>query len=59
MAQAEKKCMVCAKPAAELRGGICLSCQDKIRREALGDQARTSAGADRELTQHGITPTKK
>jgi hypothetical protein len=59
MAQAEKKCMVCAKAAPVLKGGICELCQDKIRREAMGDQARASESAERDLTRHGITPTKK
>jgi hypothetical protein len=59
MAQAEKKCMVCAKPAPVLKGGICEPCQEKIRREAMGEQARVSDGADRELTRHGVSPTKK
>lgn len=59
MTQAEKKCMVCAKAAAPLKGGICELCQDKIRREAMGEQARTSEGAERELTRQGITPSKK
>jgi hypothetical protein len=59
MTESNKKCMVCAKPAVVLKGGICEACQDKIRREAMGEQARTSAGADRELTRHGVTPEKK
>jgi len=40
MTESAKKCMVCAQPVAILKGGICLACQDKIRREALGEQAR-------------------
>ena len=59
MGEANKKCMVCAKPAPILKGGICEVCQDKIRREALGEQARNSEGADRELTRHGIPPVKR
>jgi hypothetical protein len=59
MVQAEQKCMVCAKPAVVLKGGICEPCQDKIRREAMGEQARTSDGADRELARHGVNPAKK
>lgn len=59
MSQAEKKCMVCAKPAPVLKGGICEPCQDKIRREAMGEQARAGEGADRELTRHGVRPIKK
>ena len=59
MAQEEKKCMVCAKAAPVLKGGICELCQDKIRREAMGEQARTSEGAERELSRQGVAPTKK
>jgi hypothetical protein len=59
MTEATKRCMVCAKPTTTLKGGICEVCEDKIRREALGEQARTGEGADRELTRQGITPTKK
>jgi hypothetical protein len=59
MSERTKKCMVCAKPATILKGGICEACQDRIRREAMGEQARNSEGADRELARHGITPKKK
>jgi len=59
MADAQKKCMVCAKPAAILKGGICEPCQDRIRREAMGEQAGISDRADRELTRQGVTPVKK
>jgi len=59
MADAQKKCMVCAKPAAILKGGICEPCQDRIRREAMGEQAGISDRADRELSRHGVTPIKK
>jgi hypothetical protein len=53
-----KKCMICAKPAESLKGGICDPCQDRIRREALGEQAGLSESADRELAKHGVTPKK-
>ncbi len=59
MAEAKKRCMVCAKESDRLKGGICEVCQDKIRREALGEQARTSAGAERELSRQGVNPAKK
>jgi len=59
MAEAKKRCMVCAKESDSLKGGICELCQDKIRREALGEQARTSAGAERELSRQGVNPAKK
>ncbi len=59
MSQSAKKCMVCAKAVMVLKGGICQACQDRIRREAMGEQARVSEGADRELNRHGVTPVKK
>jgi hypothetical protein len=59
MTESTKRCMVCAKPTVSLKGGICEACQDKIRREAMGEQARNSEGADRELTRQGVTPVKK
>ncbi len=58
MSEEKKKCMVCAKPAAVLKGGICEPCQDRIRREALGDQAGVADRADQELTRQGV-PRKK
>jgi hypothetical protein len=59
MAEAKKRCMVCAKESSNLKGGICEICQDKIRREALGEQARTSEGASHELSRQGVNPSKK
>jgi hypothetical protein len=59
MAEAKKKCMVCAKEAALLKGGICEPCQDRIRREAMGEQAGIGERADKELARHGIIPAKK
>ena len=54
-----KKCMVCAKPAELLKGGICEPCQERIRREAMGEQSGIAERAERELSRHGITPNKK
>jgi hypothetical protein len=59
MSEPKKKCMICGKTMASLRGGICETCQDRIRREALGEQAGINERADRELVSHGITPAKK
>jgi hypothetical protein len=59
MAETTRKCMVCAKPAAVLKGGICEPCQDRIRREAMGEQSGVADRAERELTHHGVTPMKK
>jgi hypothetical protein len=51
----EKKCMVCGKAVA-LKGGICDPCQDRIRREALGQQAGERGQAETELKNHGVNP---
>jgi hypothetical protein len=59
MSESEKKCMVCGKPAKDLRGGICEACRDKIRREAMGEQARESQSAERELRRQGVSKDKK
>jgi hypothetical protein len=59
MNDAPKKCMVCARTAVVLKGGICEPCQERIRREAMGEQSGVADRAERELTHHGITPSKK
>ena len=59
MSDEKKKCMICGKMVPALKGGICEPCQDRFRREAMGEQAGVSDRADRELTRHGVTPTKK
>jgi hypothetical protein len=51
--------MICAKPSGLLKGGICEPCQERIRREALGEQSGVAERAERELSRHGIAPTKK
>ncbi len=58
MNEARKKCMICAKPSEVLSGGICLPCQERIRSEALGEQAGVAERAERELTRQGIPPKK-
>lgn len=59
MSDGNKKCMICAKAVAVLKGGICEPCQDRIRREAMGEQGRETDRAERELTQQGVPPTRK
>lgn len=59
MSDEKKRCMICAKEVAFLKGGICEPCQDRIRREAMGEQAGTTERADKELKKHGINPAKK
>jgi hypothetical protein len=58
MAEIKTKCMVCGKQVDIVKGGICEPCQDRIRREALGEQAGISDRAERELAKHGVNPTK-
>jgi hypothetical protein len=50
-----KKCMICGK-ATPLKGAICDPCQDRIRREAMGQQAGERAQAEQELKKQGVTP---
>ena len=59
MSEQNKKCMVCAKTVAVLKGGICEPCQERIRREAMGEQAKASNDAERELAQQGVSPARK
>ena len=59
MGEASKKCMICAKPSEALKGGICQPCQERIRREALGEQAGVANRAEREISRQGIAPIKK
>ena len=59
MSEPRKKCMICAKPADILNGGICEPCQDRIRREAMGEQSGIAERAEREISHQGIAPTKK
>jgi hypothetical protein len=58
MSQENKKCMICAKPSEVLKGGICQPCQERIRREALGEQAGIAERAEREISRQGIPPKK-
>ena len=58
MSEASKKCMICAKPSEVLKGGICQPCQERIRREALGEQAGVADRAEREISRQGIAPKK-
>ena len=59
MSKEEKKCMICGKMTETIKGGICEPCQDRIRREAMGEQAGIIERADHELTRHGVQPIKK
>jgi predicted nucleic acid-binding Zn ribbon protein len=59
MTEPTKKCMVCGKSMTGPKASICQSCQDRIRREALGEQAAANERSERELAHHGIAPTKK
>jgi len=50
--------MICAKPSEVLKGGICQPCQERIRREALGEQSGVADRAEREISRQGIAPKK-
>jgi hypothetical protein len=58
MSEAIKRCMICAKPTEVLKGGICQPCEERIRREALGEQAGVADRAEREISRQGIAPKK-
>ncbi|HXG50473.1 MAG TPA: hypothetical protein VNN77_03585 [candidate division Zixibacteria bacterium] len=58
MEQARARCMICGKPAVTVKGGICEPCQERIRKEALGEQAEAAKRADSELAGHGVNPSK-
>lgn len=47
--------MICGRPTAA-KTTICEPCQEKIRREALGEQADVRADAEKELRRHGVSP---
>lgn len=58
MSEEKKKCMVCGKPIVLTKSGICEPCQDRIRREAMGEQAGLHDRAEKELQRHGVAPDK-
>ena len=58
MSEAIRRCMICAKPTEVLKGGICQPCEERIRREALGEQAGVADRAEREISRQGIAPKK-
>ena len=55
MTPEQKKCMVCGQ-VRPLQGGICDSCRQRIRDEALGRKEGERRDAERELKKQGITP---
>lgn len=55
----ERKCLLCGKVLTELpimKAGICAPCQDRVRREAMGEQADTRTQAEKELRRQGVAP---
>lgn len=51
--------MICGKVMPPIiKGGICSPCQEKVRREAMGEQASVRTQAEKELKRHGVTPNK-
>lgn len=55
MEQEKKKCMVCGK-VMPVKGGICDPCQERIRREAMREQADVRIQSEKELKKHGVNP---
>ncbi|MBI4487440.1 MAG: hypothetical protein HY694_00010 [Deltaproteobacteria bacterium] len=55
MEREKKKCMVCGK-VMQHKGSICEPCQERIRREAMGEQADVRGQAEKELKKHGVNP---
>lgn len=51
----KKKCLVCGKPALP-QGGICAPCQERIRREAMGEKEELRSQAEKQLKKHGVVP---
>jgi hypothetical protein len=57
MEQEKKKCMLCGKPMI-LKAGICDPCRDRVRREAMGEQADLRTQTETELKKHGVTSSQ-
>ena len=55
MEQERKRCMLCGKSMI-LKAGICDPCRDRVRREAMGEQADIRTKAEMELKKHGVNP---
>jgi len=47
--------MICGKAMA-IKGAICDPCQERIHREAMGQQADLRGQAEKELKKHGVNP---
>lgn len=56
MTEDSKKCMVCGQKLAVGKASICDLCQDRIRKEAMGEQTATTE--PEELIKHGVTAEK-
>lgn len=48
----EKICPVCGKKG-DFKGFACDPCQEKIRREALGERQKIKQEADKEIKKYG------
>lgn len=53
----KKKCLVCGKLAL-VQGGICFPCQERIRREAMGEKEELRSQAEKELKKYGVVPVE-
>jgi len=52
MSAEEKICPICGKKG-NFKGFACTPCQEKIRREALGERQKIKEEAEREIKRHG------
>jgi len=55
MGEEKRRCMICGKAMA-IKGAICDPCQERIHREARGQQADVRGQAEKELKKHGVNP---
>ena len=52
------RCMICGneREERELKGRICRSCNESVRREATGEKPKEKKAADRALRSAGEAP---
>ena len=52
------RCMICGNERAEpdLKGRICRTCNESIRREATGEKLKEKKAADRAIRSDGQAP---
>lgn len=55
MAAKPRMCMMCGLQEVET-SAICPTCQEGVKREALGQQSNLKHQAEREMRRHGVNP---